>query len=46
MLKKNYDFRIPVFVLEQGKLKVILEHGPIMVGASDDKSNLMIIEHL
>ena len=23
MLKKNYDFKIPVFVLEQGKLKVI-----------------------
>lgn len=29
MLKKNYDFKIPVFVLEQGKLKVILEHAPI-----------------
>ena len=29
MLKKNYDFKIPVFVLEQGKLKVILEHAPV-----------------
>ena len=36
MLKKNYDFKIPVFVLEQGKLKVILEHAPIWWG-SDDK---------
>ena len=29
MLKKNYDFKIPVFVLEQEKLKDILEHAPI-----------------
>ncbi len=36
MLKKNYDFKIPVFVLEQEKLKDILEHAPIWWG-SDDK---------
>ena len=42
MLKKNYDFKIPVFVLEQGKLKVILEHAPIWWG-SDDK---MIYDNL
>ena len=39
MLKKNYDFKIPVFVLEQGKLKDILEHAPIWWG-SDDNSKL------
>ena len=47
MLKKNYDFKIPVFVLEQGKLKVILEHAPIWWG-SDDKiiyDNLIFIIH-
>lgn len=45
MLKKNYDFEIPVFVLEQKKLKNILEHAPIWWG-SDDKTiydNLMFI---
>ena len=47
MLKKNYDFKIPVFVLEQGKLKVILEHAPIWWG-SDDKiiyDNLIFMIH-
>ena len=42
MLKKNYDFKIPVFVLEQEKLKDILEHAPIWWG-SDDK---MIYDNL
>ena len=37
MLKKNYDFEIPVFVLEQERLKDILEHAPIWWG-SDDKT--------
>lgn len=37
MLKKNYDFKIPVFVLKQEKLKDILEHAPIWWG-SDDKT--------
>ena len=42
MLKKNYDFKIPVFVLEQEKLKDILEHAPIW-WSSDDK---MIYDNL
>ena len=42
MLKKNYDFKIPVFVLEQEKLKDILEHAPTWCG-SDDK---MIYDNL
>ncbi len=42
MLKKNYDFEIPVFVLEQERLKDILEHTPIWWG-SDDK---MIYDNL
>ena len=45
MLKKNYDFKIPVFVLEQEKLKDILEHAPTWWG-SDDKAiydNLIFI---
>lgn len=42
MLKKNYDFKIPVFVLEQEKLKDILEHAPTWWG-SDDK---MIYDNL
>ena len=37
MLKKKYDFEIPVFVLEQEKLKDILEHAPAWWG-SDDKT--------
>ena len=41
MLKKNYDFKIPVFVLEQEKLKDILEHAPIWWG-SDDKMIMII----
>jgi uncharacterized protein (DUF1697 family) len=36
MLKKNYDFKIPVFVLEQEKLKDILEHAPIWWGSDDN----------
>ena len=28
MLKKKYDFEIPIFVLEQERLKDILEHAP------------------
>ena len=42
MLKKKYDFEIPIFVLEQEKLKDILEHAPIWWG-SDDK---MIYDNL
>ena len=45
MLKKNYDFKIPVFVIEQEKLKDILEHAPTWWG-SDDKAiydNLIFI---
>lgn len=42
MLKKKYDFEIPVFVLEQEKLKDILEHAPSWWG-SDDK---MIYDNL
>ena len=45
MLKKNYNFKIPVFVLEQEKLKDILEHTPTWWG-SDDKAiydNLIFI---
>ena len=38
MLKKNYDFKIPVFVLEQEKLKDILEHAPIWWGSDDMKA--------
>ena len=48
MLKKNYDFKIPLNVLEQGKLKVILEHPAIWWG-SDDKiiyDNLIFMIHL
>ncbi|MDO5811795.1 MAG: DUF1697 domain-containing protein [Bacillota bacterium] len=37
MLKKNYDFKIPIFVLEQERLKDILEHAPTWWG-SDDKA--------
>ena len=37
MLKKKYDFEIPVFVLEQERLKDILEHAPSWWG-SDDKA--------
>lgn len=32
MLKKNYDFKIPVFVLEQGKLKDIFRTCTNLVG--------------
>ena len=35
MLKKNYYFKIPVFVLEQEKLKDILEHAPTWWGSND-----------
>lgn len=35
MLKKNYDFEIPVFVLEQEKLKDILEHAPLWWGSNE-----------
>ena len=37
MLKKKYDFEIPIFVLEQERLKDILEHAPSWWG-SDDKA--------